>query len=72
MGDRNSENDDDESKGNNALDILLDLPVMAYLQVGEVLMGLTPKEWDRIIHKVKCFWWEGSLLLQVWMMGKYG
>jgi hypothetical protein len=55
MGDRNSENDDDESKGNNALDILLDLPVMAYLQVGEVLMGLTPKEWDRIIHKVKCF-----------------
>jgi hypothetical protein len=44
MGDGNSYNDDDELKGNNALDIHLGLSIMTYLQVGEILVGLTPKE----------------------------
>ncbi len=43
-GGGNSQSDNDKPKGNSALDIHLDLPVMAYLQVGEVLVGLTPKE----------------------------
>jgi len=33
--------------------IHLNLHVMAYLQSNEVLMGLTPKEWDQVVHKVK-------------------
>jgi hypothetical protein len=31
MGGGNSQNEDDELEGNNALDIHLDLPVMAYI-----------------------------------------
>jgi hypothetical protein len=34
-----SQNDDDGPKGNSALDIDLNLPVVAYLHVGEVPMG---------------------------------
>jgi hypothetical protein len=45
-GSGNSHNDDDEVEGNGALDIHLDLLVMAYLHVGEVSMGLTPNEQD--------------------------
>jgi len=59
-------------EGNSALDIHLYLPVMAYLQPGEVLMGLTPKEWDRIVHRAKRFRWEGNSLLRVWMDGHSG
>ncbi len=44
-GGGNFQSDNEEPKGNNALDIHLNLLVMAYLQVGEVLVGLTPKEW---------------------------
>jgi len=33
-----------ESKGNGALDIYDDAPIIAYLQEGGVLVGLTPKE----------------------------
>jgi hypothetical protein len=35
------------------MEIHLDLPIMAYLQVGEVSMGLTPKEWYQVVHRVK-------------------
>ncbi len=42
----NFHNDDDEPEGNGVLDIHLDLLFIAYLHVGEVLMGLTPKEQD--------------------------
>jgi hypothetical protein len=31
-------------KGNNVVEIHLDLLVMAYLQAGEVSVGVTPKE----------------------------
>jgi len=37
------------------MEIHLDLPIMAYLQVGEVPMGLTPKEWYQVVHRVKRF-----------------
>jgi hypothetical protein len=53
MGSGNSLNNNDELEGNGALNIHIDLLVMAYLQVGEVLMGLTPKEWDWVVHKMK-------------------
>ncbi len=49
---RNSQSDD-ELKCNSALDIHLDLLVMAYLQVSEVSMGFTPKEQNRVVHKAK-------------------
>jgi len=52
-GNGNSHSDDDEPKGNGALDIHLDLHVMAYLQACEVLVGLTPKEQDWVVHKAK-------------------
>jgi hypothetical protein len=51
----NSHNDNDELEGNSALDIHLDLHVMAYLQIGEVSMGLTPKEWHQVVHRAKKF-----------------
>jgi hypothetical protein len=38
------QSDDDEPKGNIVLNIHLDLPVMTYLHVNEVLMGLTIKQ----------------------------
>jgi hypothetical protein len=53
MGNGNFHNDDDEPKGNGALDIHLDLPVMAYLHACEVSVGLTPKEQDWVVHKAK-------------------
>ncbi len=52
-GGGNSQSDDDELKGNRALNIHLDLPIMAYLHVGEILVGLTPKEQDQVVHKEK-------------------
>jgi len=55
MGGGNSHNDDDEPKCINVMDIHLNLLVMAYLHASEVLVGLTPKEQDRIIHRVKQF-----------------
>jgi hypothetical protein len=42
-----------ELRGNGALKIYDDALVIAYLQVGEVLIGLTPKEWDHVVHKAK-------------------
>jgi hypothetical protein len=66
----NSQSNDDELKGNSALDIHLELPIMAYLRVGEVPMGLTPKEQDQIVHKVKQFQCKGNSLLRVWTDGR--
>jgi hypothetical protein len=43
---------------------------ITYLQVGEVSVELTPKEYDYIMHKVvKWFKWEGNSFLWVWMDG---
>jgi hypothetical protein len=52
------------------MEIYLDLPIMAYLQVGEVPVGLTPKEWYRVVHKMKQFRWESNFLLQAWIDGQ--
>ncbi len=44
---------DIEPKGDGAQDIHDDVPIITYLQTCEVLIGLTPKEWDRVMHKAK-------------------
>jgi hypothetical protein len=58
-----------ESKGSGALDIYDDAHVIAYLQVGEIPIGLKPKERDRVLHRVKRFKWEGNSLLRMWADG---
>jgi hypothetical protein len=55
MGSGNFHNDDDEPKGNRALNIHLNLLIMAYLQACEVSVGLTSKEHDWVVHKSKQF-----------------
>ncbi len=56
---------DMESKGNGVLDIYDDALVIAYLQAGEVPIGLTPKEKDCVVHKAKRFKWEGNSFLRM-------
>jgi hypothetical protein len=46
---------DMESKGNGGLDIYDDALVIAYFQVREVPIGLTPKEKDHVVHRAKQF-----------------
>lgn len=41
--------------------------VIAYLQVGEVLVELTPKECDQVTHKAKRFKWNYNSFSQMWM-----
>jgi hypothetical protein len=53
MGGGNSHNDNDELEGNSALEIHPELLDMAYLQGGEVLVGVTPKERNRVVHRAK-------------------
>ncbi len=64
-----SQEEDIEPKRNGVLDIHDDLFVIAYLQTSGVSVGLTPKEPDRVMHKVKQFKWEGNSLFQVWIDG---
>jgi hypothetical protein len=40
-----------------------------FVSVGEILVILTPKEFDRVVHKGKQFKWEGNSFLKVWMDG---
>jgi hypothetical protein len=61
---------DIELKGDGALDIHVNAPIIAYLQVSEVSIKFTPKEWDQIVHKTKRFKWEGNFLLWVWIDGQ--
>jgi hypothetical protein len=61
---------DMESEGNGALDIYDNVPIIAYLQVGEVPIGLTPKEMDHVVHRAKQFKWEGNSLLWMWAYGQ--
>jgi hypothetical protein len=67
MNDGDPHDVDMESKGNGALDIYDDALVIAYLQANEVLIGLTPKERDHVVHKAKRFKWEGNSLLRMWV-----
>ncbi len=41
---------DMESNSNGALDIYDDAPVITYLQVREIIIWLTPKERDCVVH----------------------
>jgi hypothetical protein len=52
-----------ESEDNDALDNYENAPIIAYLQIDEILIGLTPKENDRVVHKAKWFKWEGNSFL---------
>jgi hypothetical protein len=72
MDDGDPHDVDMELEGNCALDIFDDALVIAYLQVGEVLIKLTPKERDCVVHRAKRFKWEGEgyALLQMWVDGQ--
>jgi hypothetical protein len=61
---------DMESKGNGALDIYDYAPIIAYLQVGEIPIRLTPKERNHVVHRVKRFKWEGDSFLWMWANGQ--
>jgi hypothetical protein len=66
---KDSQEEDIEPKGNGVLDIHDDLFVISYLQTSGVLVGLTPKDLDRLMHRAKWFKWEGNSLPQVWIDG---
>ncbi len=70
MDDGDPHDVDMESKDNGALDIYEDAPVIAYLQIGEILIGLTPKEKDCVVHRTKRFKWKGNFLLRMWVDGQ--
>ncbi len=59
-----------EAENNGALDIYENAPIIAYLQVGEVPIRLTPKEKDHVVHKAKWFKWEGNSHLRMWANGQ--
>jgi hypothetical protein len=59
-----------ELEGNGALDIYDDAPIITYLQVGEVPIGLTPNEKDCVVRRAKRFKWEGNSLLRMWVDGQ--
>jgi hypothetical protein len=61
---------DMEFQCNGALDIYEDAPIIAYLQVDEVLIRITPKERDRVVHRAKWFKWEGNSFLRMWAYGQ--
>jgi hypothetical protein len=58
-----------EQEGNGALNIYDDAPIIAFLQASEIMIGLTPKKRDHVVHKVKLFKWEGNSLLCMWVDG---
>ncbi len=70
MGGGNSHDVDIELEGDGALHIHADAPIIAYLWAYEIYVGLTPKEWDWVVHKAKWFKWEGNSLLHVWVDGQ--
>ncbi len=56
---------DIEPKGNGALNICEYAFVIAYLQANEILVKLTPKDLDHIVHKANHFKCECNSFLQV-------
>jgi len=70
MDDENPHDVNIESKRNGAQDIYDDAFVVAYLQAKEVPIGLTCKEKDHVVHKVKRFKWEGNSFLRMWANGQ--
>jgi hypothetical protein len=70
MDDGDPHDVDMESRGNDALDIYHDAFVIAYLQVGEISIRLSPKEKYCVVHRAKRFKWEGNSLLWMWADGQ--
>jgi len=58
-----------ELNGDGPLDISKDALVITYMQIGEVVIRLTPKECDGVMHRAKRLLWEGDSLLHVWNDG---
>jgi hypothetical protein len=70
MGNGDSQKEDIELEGNGAQDIHDDSWIIAYLQANEILVEMTPKEQNHVVHKAyKQFKWEGNSLLHVWIDG---
>ncbi len=67
VDDKDSHDVDMELEGNGVQDIYENVFVIAYLQVGEILIRLTPKERDHVVHRAKWFKWEGNSFLQMWV-----
>jgi len=64
MGNGDSQERDIELEGNGAQDIHDDSWIIAYLQANEILVEITPKEWNHVVHKAfKHFKWKGNSLL---------
>jgi len=55
MGAGDSHDADIELDDDGALDIYEDTHIITYMKIGEVLVGLTPKEHDWVVHKAKRF-----------------
>jgi hypothetical protein len=70
MGNGDSHEVDVELENEGALDIHEDALVITYLQGGEILIGLTPKEHDRVVHRANQFRWEANCPLWVWIDGQ--
>jgi hypothetical protein len=54
-----------ESNGDGPLDISKYVLIITYMQIGEVLIRLTSKECDGVMHRAKRFLWEGDSHLHV-------
>ncbi len=63
MGNEDSHDLEIELEGDGVLDIYENALVIAYLQASEILIGLTPKERNHIVHRVKWFKWESNPFL---------
>jgi hypothetical protein len=53
MGGGDSHDANIEPNSDGALNIRVDALVIENLQMGEILVGLTPKEQNQIVHKAK-------------------
>jgi hypothetical protein len=61
---------DMELEGNGTINIYDDAPIIVYLQVTEVMIGLLTKEKDYVVRKAKQLKWEGNSLLWMWTDGQ--
>jgi len=52
-----------------SMDIFGDAQMLTYLQLGELDVGLTFKEKDRVLQKAKRYHWKGKHLLKIWQDG---
>ncbi len=60
MDDGDPHDVDMELEGNGAVDIYDDALIIAYLQIGEIPIEITPKERDHVVHRTK--WSSGKVI----------